>query len=343
MAICLGEVERVGVALRGEKAAVKVSVVIVNWNTRGLLIRCLDHLQRVELPRSTEILVVDNGSWDNSADAVRVGFADVKVLVNRENLGFAKASNQGLECSRGQYILLLNPDCYPQVSAIKILLDWMETNPEVGIAGGSLFHPDGRPQHSFGAAPTLATELLPKGFLQILLPRRYPSKRRPPRMPMDVEAVLGAFLMVRREAWMRVGGMDEGYFLFLEETDWCMRMRNTGWRVTHVPGARALHLQGQSAANEPARARVEYHRSRYRFFATHRGRVSRIALHGGIFLKSVLNWIFSGIIPRLAVMDRDKWIKRHGVDGILLRWYLRGCPKGWGLAPGSKGEATSLQ
>jgi len=310
---------------------VTLSVVIVNWNTRPLLVRCLNHLKGLKLPHDCEVFVVDNGSWDGSAEAVRGAFPQVKLLENNRNLGFAKANNQALRRCAGQYVLLLNPDCYPEEQAVQILLRALVDDPKVGIAGGALIHPNGRPQNAFGAAPTLATELLPKGVLQILLPRRYPSKRMSPVKPLEVEAVLGAFLMVRREALVQVGGMDEGYFLFLEETDWCLRMLKKGWKVIHVPNARALHLQGQSAEQDLGRARVEFNRSRYRFFAIHRGRLSWMALRAGILLKCVLNWLSSGVMARFPLARRQHWARRHEVDRLLLSWQLRGCPAGWGL------------
>lgn len=143
--------------------------------------------------------------------------------------------------------------------------------------------------------------------------------------------MLGAFVMVRRKAWVHVGGFDEAYFLFLEETDWCMRMRKSGWKVIHVPTARALHLLGQSAAKDLTRARVEYYRSRYRFFSSHRGRLSQNVLRVGIFIRTVMNWISSGVMAKFPFVGQGRWKRRHEVDRRLLQWHLRGLPDGWGL------------
>lgn len=310
----------------------ELSIIIVNWNTRGLVLRCLNHLTGLDLPLETEVWVVDNGSTDGSPEAIRSSFPDVHLLENSRNMGFARANNQALKRAQGRYILLLNTDCFPHKGAIQALIGAMERHPEAGIAGGKLRHPDGRPQNSFGVAPTLATELIPKGLLETLLPRRFPSKRRPPHAPMEVETVTGAFLLVRREALECVGGLDESYFFFLEETDWCLRMRKAGWVVLHVPGAEALHLQGGSAVQELARARVEYYRSRYRFFALHRGGGSLALLRWGLLLKGLANWISSGILAYLWGSRGSRWEDRHAVDGTLLRWHLSGCPEDWGLS-----------
>jgi hypothetical protein len=213
----------------------------------------------------------------------------------------------------------------------------MARDPRVGIAGGALVHPDGRPQNSFGAIPTLASELLPKGILQWLWPQRFPSKRRPPSQAVEVGTVLGAFLMVRRAAWEEVGGLDEGYFFFMEETDWCLRMKRAGWKVIHVPGALAVHLLGESAGRDRAGARVEFHRSRYRFFALHRGRAAERLLRAGVFVRSGGNWASSGILSRLPGTPGARWRARHRIDGEVLRWHFMGCPNQGGLRRGSSG------
>jgi GT2 family glycosyltransferase len=309
----------------------ELSIVIVNWNTRELILRCLDHLMGLDLPAPWEVWVVDNGSQDGSAQAVRAAFPQVNLVENGRNLGFAGANNQALERSRGNYLLLLNSDCFPEPGAITSLREAMIQDPRVGIAGGGLSHPDGRPQHAFGAAPTLATELLHKGLLQVLAPLRFPSKRQRPQAPMEVETVLGAFLMVRREAFLQVGGLDEGYFFFLEETDWCLRMRRAGWKVLHVPGARAMHLQGESTALDLANARVEFYRSRYRFFSIHRSAVSLALLRWGLLARGFVNWVSSGVLGGIPGAGWDSWRRRHEVDRAILLWHLKGCPEGWGL------------
>lgn len=313
---------------------VTLSVVLVSFNTRELTLRCLEHLYSVELPPQTEVWVVDNGSKDNSASEVLGAFPQVLVLSNERNLGFSRAVNMALRRCSGRFALLLNTDCFPQPGAVVELLKAMESRPSVGIAAGSLLHWDGRAQNSFGRAPTLATELLPKALLEVLWPSRFPSKRRPPAGPVEVESVVGAFFMVRRQAWEEVGLLDEGYFVFLEETDWCVRMRKAKWSVLHVPQARAVHLQGSSAASQAAAARIEFYRSRYRFFRLHRGEMSAAILKAGLILRSFWNWFFSGLMAVLPWLSGSRWRDRNRVDREILMWHLRGCPESWGLDRG---------
>jgi GT2 family glycosyltransferase len=320
----------------GEKKG--LSIILVSFNTKELTLRCLENLFREGLPQGTEVLVVDNGSEDGTFEAIGNEFPEVRVFHSEVNLGFARAVNLALSHSRGSYALLLNTDCFPQKGSIERLLLFMERNPGVGIAGGALLHPDGRPQNCFGRAPTLATELLPRGLLQITFPSRYPSKRRPPLGPVSVESVVGAFLMVRRDAWEQVGLMDEGFFLFLEETDWCLRMRKAGWHVYHVPEAKAVHIQGQSMRTNLKAARIEFYRSRYRFFLIHRGKGQLALLFVGLLIKGFVNWIWSAILSWVPGRNTDRWRERHRVDGRILAWHLMGCPRGWGLCP-AEGES----
>lgn len=310
---------------------VTLSVVLVSFNTRDLTLRCLEHLYSLELPSQSEVWVVDNGSQDRSAEEIREAFPRVQLLRNESNQGFSRAVNMVLQRCAGRFALLLNTDCFPEPGALRELLNVMETSPRVGIAGGLLLHSNGRPQNCFGRAPTICTELLPKAFLEFLWPSRFPSKRRPPAAPLEVESVLGAFLMVRREAWEEVGLLDEGYFFFMEETDWCVRMRKAKWSVLHVPKARAIHLQGSSAKGQGAAARIEFYRSRYRFFSLHRGKMATATLKWGLVLKVLWNWFFSGLLGRLPFSSGGFWQDRHRVDTRILMWHLRGCPQGWGL------------
>jgi hypothetical protein len=305
----------------------EITVAIVNWNTRDLLLSCVRHLKGLGVNETIQIIVVDNGSRDGSARALRATFGDVELIENDVNVGFAKANNQALQKSKGRFILLLNPDCFPQPGAVESLKEALEGDIKAAVAGGALLDPDGSPQNSFHNAPTLATELLNKSLLQWLFPRRYPSKRHPPQNIIQVEAVLGAFMMVKRDAWFEVGGMDERYFLFLEETDLCTRLRKRGWRVIHVPHAKAVHLQGQSASLDIQRSRVEFYRSRYRYFEQHRGRPSNMILRVGILARLLLEWMASGASRWFHSGSRV----RHGVHSYILKWHLKGCPPGWGL------------
>ena len=165
------------------------------------------------------------------------------------------------------------------------LITFMDDNPDVGIAGGQLINADGSLQNSIAPFPSLATELLNKRLLRIFFPRNFPGKEREYPFPIDVDSLVGACIIVRHKAIDEVGKLDEGYFFFMEETDWCLRMREQGWRVSFVPHARIIHLQGASAAMAKAEARIEFYRSRYRLFNKWQGRARMILLKLGLMLR----------------------------------------------------------
>jgi GT2 family glycosyltransferase len=309
-----------------------LSVIIVNWNTKDYLLNCIRSLLKAE-ESSWEILVVDNGSRDGSGLEVKNLFPKLVLIQNDSNLGFAKAVNQGLGLFSGRYVLLLNPDTHVKEGTVEKLLSFMEGHPEAGAAGGQLLNSDGTKQNSIANAPSLATELLNKKVLRWLFPERFPGKERNYVEPIEVESVIGAFMMVRRETIEEVGLLDEDYFLFLEETDWCYRMKKKGWKVYHVPQAEVIHFQGKSAEQDRKRAKVEYYRSRYHFFRKNRGALQCSLLLGGLLIKLWVEVIYMAVVSSLTLFTTQKWKRKLSRLAYLLAWHLRGCPRGMGLKP----------
>jgi GT2 family glycosyltransferase len=310
---------------------VDLSIIIVNWNTKEYLVRCLRSIFETRKRDSREVLVIDNGSGDGSAEQVKRLFPDVRVIENRENLGFARATNQGLKEEAGRYALLLNPDTRVREGSIETLLSFMEAHPEAGIAGAQLLNADGSRQNSIANTPTLATELLNKSLLRWLFPERFPGKERVRSEPVDVESVIGACMIVRKKAVEEVGFLDEDYFLFLEETDWCYRMRRAGWKIYHVPAAEITHFQGKSAEMDIEKAKIEYYRSRYQFFEKHRGLFQKSLLALGLVVKLGAEFLLMLFGCLLTGFRIGKWKKRLSIYARLLDWHLRFCPAGEGL------------
>lgn len=323
-----------------------LSVIVLSWNTRELLLRCLAALEQElgclaqEGRVVAEILVVDNDSCDGSADAVAQRFPGARLIRLAENRGYAAGNNAALPLARGRIMLLLNSDALVMPGALEACIDALDGTPQAGAAGPQLLHSDGRLQNSIHAYPSLWTELFPTLLLELLLPRRFPSKRYPQRDPVDVDAVLGAALFVTREALESAGPMPEEYFFFLEETEWCWRIRRAGLRVLHVPGARVVHLSGASSKQkEPARTRIEFHRSLYHFLGVHRGGAVLAVAVGLRVTRGLLSLLLGCLLAPFSSRQRRRSCERWR----LLRWHLRGCPEGWGLAPldWGRGEPVS--
>jgi len=274
---------------------------------------------------------VDNGSKDGSVGSIRKEFPSVHVLENAENLGFAQAVNQGLKIPQAPFLLLLNSDACLTPEAIPSFLDFLKRNPQVAIVGGNYLNEDGTRQNAFANYPTLASELLNKNLLRAIFPKKYPSKRQNYEVPIQVESVIGAAMVVRKSAIEEVGLLDEDYFFFIEETDWCFRMRQAGWKIFHLPDAKVYHLQGRSKEKDPARAWVEYYRSLYLFFKKHRSRLSYLMLRVLRPLKLCLNWIFT-LMGLLLTLGISKHFQRKiRIYSQLLLWHLKSCPDGAGL------------
>jgi len=310
---------------------IDLSIVIVNWNTKDLLPQCLKSFDQASDRLKMEVFVVDNCSVDRSVELVREKFPEVIVIQNPMNLGFAKANNQAMKRSKGKYILLLNPDTQVKEGAVENLTHFMDAHPEVGIAGAKLLNSDGSKQNSIANFPSLATELLNKSLLRWLFPKTFPGKERNISEPIEVDSIIGACMMVRREAMEQVGLLDEDYFLFLEETDWCYRMKKAGWKVYHVPQAEVYHFQGKSAEKDKKRAKVEYYRSRYQFFKKNRGSWQWSVLLIGLLIKlgfEFLSMVIACILTGFAV---KKWRNKLSNYAYLLWWHLKGCPEGMGL------------
>ncbi|MDW8395585.1 MAG: glycosyltransferase family 2 protein [Anaerolineae bacterium] len=275
-----------------------VCVVIVNWNVRELLRACLRALDAYPATRCAQrIIVVDNASTDGSAEMVCSAFPAVHLVANQTNRGFTGGNNDGLRAAadlfRAQpeadhFVLLLNPDAEVTAGALDVLLDFALAHPRIGVVGPRLRYPDGRVQSSRRRFPTLATALFESTPLQPIAPpgllRRFYAQDLPDNIPVEVDWVVGAAMLVRWAAIQRVGGLDEGFFMYSEEVDWCRRIKADGWQVWHHPTAEVIHHEAQSSSQVAAQRMIYFNTSKVRYFAKHHGRrqaeLVRLALLG---------------------------------------------------------------
>ncbi len=308
-----------------------LSVIIVTRNTCALTCAALQSVSESRDPFTKEVVVVDNGSTDETPRVLPREFPHAKVIRSETNLGFARASNLGAGATTGQFLLLLNSDARLDPDTLVEAVAWMRVHRDCGIAGGQLLNSDGSRQNSIANFPSLATELLNKSLLRRVCPRRFPGKEQTFAQPIEVESVIGALMLVRREVWQALGGLDERFFLFFEETDFCLRARKLGWKVFHLPQARVWHEQGGSARQMSAAARIEYWRSRYAYFRKHRGLPARGLLSGGLCARLLADWLASGLLVLATLGTSPRWRQKWRVNCVLWLWHLRGCPAGKGL------------
>jgi GT2 family glycosyltransferase len=249
----------------------ELSVVIVNFNDRGHLSACLTSLQRAASSLSAEVILVDNHSGDGSPALLKADFPWVKLIESGENLGYPKANNIGLSRSRGEYCLFLNTDTVMPETALASLLSVIRERPEVGAIGPALVHEDGRFQVSFGGKPDFFSEIRQKLILNPFCRIRLRASRR----EREVGWLSGACLLARRKAVETAGSFDEGYFLYFEDIDLCLRLRARGFKLIFFPAVRVIHAGGAVTSASAWRSRLEYRRSQLRFYDEHNSRVSR--------------------------------------------------------------------
>lgn len=251
------------------KKSLDLSIIIVNYNTRELLKACLRSVFAETDGLDFEVFVVDNSSSDGSAKMVKNLFPRVHLIQNSRNLGFAEANNQAILKSQGRYVLLLNPDTVILSKALAKLVWFMDIHPDAGAAGCMLLNPGGSIQYSMRNFPTFLNQLSECFFLHRLFPRvaffgemvcdleRYEQTR-------IVDWVSGAALIVRKEAISQIGLLDESFFLYSEEKDWCYRAWQVGWKIYYYPEAQFIHHHGESGTDPNLFSHLL--RSRVKFF-----------------------------------------------------------------------------
>ena len=297
-------------------SAPELLVVVVNYHARDYLVACLAALEAAPPDVPYRVVLVDNSPGDGAAEAVRARFPAVEILANAENVGFGRACNQALRASREPYCLLLNPDAEVQPGALAMLLAVLRANPRVAAVGPRLVYPDGRYQHSAFRLPDLAQAFF--GFFEWVPLDSGWNGRYPPRdggRPRAVEHLLGACLLIRRTALDEIGLLDEAFFMYFEETDWCARALRAGWRLWQVPTAVVQHHGGGTTRRVAEEMSLQFHRSQAHYYRKHHGLRGYLALKlivvcgvGYRFLRSALAVARSRIaLELLATRTRIYW------------------------------------
>ncbi|GAC1324201.1 MAG: glycosyltransferase family 2 protein [Chloroflexota bacterium] len=240
----------------------RVSVLIVSYNTRALL---LEALASVTSCGALETIVVDNASTDGSADAVAEQFPDVRLVRSVRNLGFAAGVNLAASHARGEALLVLNPDARLTAGALSQMATTLDRQPQAAMVGPSLRYADGAPQPAAFMFPGLFQVALDLFPIARLMDTRW-NGRVSSDVPCEIDHPLGACMLIRRAAWTDVGPLDEAYFMYLEEVDWCRRAKDRDWQVWYEPRAVVVHHAGQSTRQAPDAMFAQLWRSRLRYY-----------------------------------------------------------------------------
>lgn len=269
-----------------------LSIIIVSWNVRELLRQCLYSIAECREKLALQVIVVDSASRDGSSDVVASEFPWVTLLAQDENVGFPRGNNIGMNVAGGEYLLLLNPDTVVVDRALQEMIAYMDGHPEIGVLGPRLRFPDGAIQSSRRRFPSLLTAFFESTWLEPWAPRRILQSYRIEDVPDDqiaeVDWITGAAMMVRRSVVEQVGQMDEHYFMYSEELDWCRRIKEAGWRIVYFPEAEVIHHVGKSSEQAVTERHINFQRAKLRYFRKFHGRFVCMALR--VFLLANYAW-----------------------------------------------------
>lgn len=288
---------------------IDVSIIIVNWNTCGLLLQCLDSIYDARPKCKVEVIVIDNGSTDGSIHLVAERFPKVALVQNEQNLGFARANNQALSISHGRYFLLLNSDTVMLPGCIDMLVEVADQHPKLGIVAPRVLNMDGSLQISWGGFPSFLSEVTGRYFRTRHIVANVPYA-------YDVDWVLGACMLVRSKTVADVGKLDDDYFFYSEEIDWCYRIKKRNWKIWYITNAEIYHLGGGSTQSGSLTQLVRLYRGKLLFFQKHHGDFKTTLLRFGLALANtvgiarrvlVLGWIYQSSASQ-RIIDQSKLV-----------------------------------
>lgn len=278
----------------GPSSAIDLSIAIVSFNTRSLLLDCLQSVFESTLTTRFEVIVVDNNSNDNTVEAVRVEFPTVRIIINQENRGFAKGVNQALAISAGRYLLMLNSDTRVQKPALDRMAACLDGEPKIGAVGCKQWTGDGQLYQCCFQFPSIRDHLIHASLFRKVAPAWQEALAARQAIDctksQDVDWINGACLMVRTDLMKSCGGLDEGYFMYFEDVDLCRALHHRGYRIRHLADAHIVHLLGKSGERDRTRLNLVWEFSRIRYVERHFPPFKRFIMK---------TWIAAGALVRL--------------------------------------------
>ncbi|WP_010494546.1 glycosyltransferase family 2 protein [Paenibacillus elgii] len=252
-----------------------LSIIILNYNTRELTLNCLKSIYLSETTYTYEVILIDNNSMDNSVEAIREAFPSVHLICNDVNVGYSKANNQGMRVAKGRYVLLLNSDTVIQPDTLHTMIQFMDQHEHIGAAGCKVVLPDGALDKACrrGFPTPSASFYYAFGFSKLFPDNPKFNQYQLTHLDQDkdypVDCLVGAFMMVRKEAIDQVGMLDEQFFMYGEDIDWCYRIKQGGWNIYYYPYTQITHYKGASSRRKPFKIIYEFHRAMYLFHQKH--------------------------------------------------------------------------
>lgn len=312
-----------------------LSIIIVSWNAKKFVDECLESLHALSREPGVEIFVVDNCSTDGTPELVRASFPEVVLIENQTNAGFARANNIGIGLSAGKYLGLINSDVRVLPNCIEKMLEYLESHPRVGVLGPRMLGATRKSARSYMSEPTLWRCFCRALALDAVFPesKTFGSYTMPyfkRDQIAEVDVLNGWFWMIRREALDKVGLLDETFFMYGEDIDWCKRFRDSQWQVVYFPEAESIHYGGASSAKAPVRFYVEMQRANYQYWQKHFSRASQLMFLAIVFLHQVLRIVPYSLLMTVKSRRSDasyklqrslaclRWIV--GLSGLFSAW-----------------------
>ena len=287
-----------------------LSIILVNYNTCQLTLQALDAVFQSNTTYQYEVILVDNHSTDGSAEQIAQPFPQVRLIRNSANLGFSKANNQAIRSASGRYILLLNTDTVIEPDTLQLMIDFMDKHENVGASGCKILLPDGSLDETAKRGfPTPSASLyyvlgLSKLFPYVPKFNKYKLNYLDPDHMHEVDSLVGAFMMVRSEAIAQVGMMDEAFFMYGEDIDWCYRIKMSGWNIVYTPITTILHYKGASSRKQSVKLIYEFHRAMVLFYKKHYVKkyplIVSMLVYSAIFAKMVLALLLNMLRKKAA-------------------------------------------
>ncbi|MDP9338875.1 MAG: glycosyltransferase family 2 protein [Acidobacteriota bacterium] len=303
-----------------------LSIVIVSWNAKKFVDECLESLRAFSSKADVEIFVVDNASTDGTAELVRDSYSEVTLIRNDHNAGFARANNIAIARSAGKYVALVNSDVRVLDGCLEKMIEFMDSHPKVGVSGPRMIGPAGVSARSYMSAPTLWRCFCRALALDVIFPNSkvlgsYTMPYFKRDQTAEVDILNGWFWMTRREALDQVGLLDETFFMYGEDIDWCKRFHDAGWGVVYFPEAESIHYGGASSARAPVRFYIEMQRANLQYWKKHFSRFSQFAFVGIVLLHEALRLSVNGplLAARSTRADASYKVKR---SIACLRWIM---------------------
>ncbi len=298
----------------------KLSIIVVSWNTRQILADCLESVYQYPPQDEFEVILVDNASEDGSAEMVRQQFPQVKLIESPQNVGFAEGNNLAVPLCQGEYVLLLNPDTVVKPKAFDAMIRFLDQHSEAGAVGSMLLNPDGTLQPSCHPAPKLSRELWRLLHLDVLKGYgRYHMHKWPTDAAREVDVVQGASMLVRKSILDKIGFLDGDYFMYSEEVDLCFRLQKAGWKLFWVPQSRVIHYGGQSTKLVATDMFMQLYLGKLKYFRKHYGSRAGFVYKLILLVASLLRLALIPLSWLQRPSTREKSLTLAGHYGRLLK------------------------